>query len=186
MKQFNENNDKFPVDAYIFDDVTRKYRDLSSLDIVKEYTLDSSKVGEVLNSWKDLLESRYNAMLMEDKPENNNLLLMIIQNNDVANVIYKDMDLMNLYNDITSRYKALNICILYTNYDNATVSYDAPEPIRMIKMDRHIICFDDLDNLKVFDVNYEDLRANKKKLQIGDAYYINDNTVVKLKMVKNI
>ena len=65
------------------------------------------------------------------------------------------------------------------------VSYDAPEPIRMIKQEQHIICFDDLDNLKVFDVPYEELKANKKRLQLGDAYYIKDNAVTKVKLVKD-
>ena len=55
----------------------------------------------------------------------------------------------------------------------------------MIKQEKHLLCFDDLSNLKVFDVDYENLRANKKKLQLGDAYYINDNEVTKLKMLKH-
>ena len=43
----------------------------------------------------------------------------------------------------------------------------------------------ELDNLKVFDVAYEDMKANKKKLQSGDAYYIKDNSVIKLKLKNN-
>lgn len=94
------------------------------------------------------------------------------------------MDAMNQYTNMVSRYKALNICVIYANYDNASVSYDAPEPLRMVKQEQHLSYFDDLDNLKVFDVPYEELRANKKKLQLGDAYYINDNSVTKVKLIK--
>ncbi len=48
-----------------------------------------------------------------------------------------------------------------------------------------MLFFDDLDNLKPFDVGYEALRENKKHVEKGDGYYINDNMVVKLKIVKS-
>lgn len=54
----------------------------------------------------------------------------------------------------------------------------------MIKQEQHLLFFEDLDNLKPFDVPYEDIKANRKKVGIGDAYYIKDNTVTKLKIVK--
>lgn len=81
-----------------------------------------------------------------------------------------------------SRYKNLKVGVIFTNYENVNVSYDAPEPIRNIKQERHLLYFDDLDNLKVFDVAYEDMKANKKRLQLNDAYYIKDNSVVKVKL----
>lgn len=184
LTRLNDNRQEWPVKVYIFDDVSRKYKDLNTLEIVKNYTLDDKEVGSILDEWKEILEDRYNAMLTETTPKDNDLLLLIVQNNDVAKNISSDFNMMNLYNDIVSRYKALNMCILYTNFENLSMSFDAPEPLRMVRQARHVICFDDLDNLKVFDVNYEDLRSNKKKLQLGDAYYINDNTVDKIKLVK--
>ena len=54
----------------------------------------------------------------------------------------------------------------------------------MVKEAQHLLFFDDLDNLKPFDVPYEDIKANRKKIGTGDAYYINDNTVTKLKIIK--
>lgn len=173
-----------PAKVYIFDDVSRKYRDFKSLGIVKKYSLDSSDIENILKGWKALLENRYNSMLNEVEAYDNDLLLLIIQNNDVATYIAKNLDLLNIYKDIVNKYKAFNVGIIFANYNNSNVPYDAPEPIRMIKSERHMLCFDDLDNLKVFDVNYEDIRANKKRLQLGDAYYINDNIVTKLKLIK--
>jgi len=91
---------------------------------------------------------------------------------------------MNLYNEITTRYKSMGICIIYANYENVSLSYDAPEPLRQIKQDRHIFFYDDLDALKPFDPPYEAIRENRKKLNSGDAYYIRGNDVTKLKMVE--
>ena len=73
---------------------------------------------------------------------------------------------------------------IFTDFNNSFLPFDAPEPIRMIKSEQHIIFFDDLDTLKPFEVPYEEIRANKKRLETGDAYYIRDNVVTKIKMAK--
>ena len=121
-------------------------------------------------------------MIDEDENQDDELLLLVINNNDVAKVIYEDMDAMNQYTDMVTRYKNLNVGVIFTDYENVNVSYDAPEPIRNIKQERHLLYFDDLDNLKVFDVAYEDMKANKKRLQLDDVYYIKDNSVIKVKL----
>lgn len=185
LNRLNANRDKYPVRVCIYDDVSRKYKSLSDLEIVESYTLNTESITLKLNEWHYILEERYQAMVDEREPEDNTLLMLLIQNNDVAKAIYEDMDAMNQYRDVVSRYKALNVCVIYTNYVNSSVSYDAPEPLRMIKQDRHILYFDDLDNLKVFDVAYEYIKAYRKKLQLGDAYYMNDNVVTKIKLVKH-
>lgn len=185
LNKLNANAVQNPVQVTIIDDVSRKYKEFSDLPIVSDYTLDATTVVEKLSAWHAILEERYMAMLEEREPRNNDMLVLIVQNNEVAKRIYEDMDAMNQYNDIVGRFKAFNVCIIYANFDNAAVSYDAPEPFRMLKMEQHILLFDDLDTLKVFDVPYEELRANKKKLQMGDAYYIKDNAVTKLKLLKH-
>lgn len=128
------------------------------------------------------IADQISEMIDEDESQSDDLLLLVINNNDVAKVIYEDMDAMNQYTDMISRYKNLKVGVIFTNYENVNVSYDAPEPIRNIKQERHLLYFDDLDNLKVFDVAYEDMKANKKRLQLNDAYYIKDNSVVKVKL----
>lgn len=181
---FSEQSQKHPVRVCIFDDISRKYAEFKNLDIVEEYTLNTDKIIEKLNEWYEILDKRYSEMLeAEEAFSQDELLVLIIQNNDVAKKIYEDMDAMRQYTEMVTRFKDLNICVIYSNYENASVSYDAPEPLRMIKQEQHLLLLDDLDALKVFDVPYEEIRANKKKLQLGDAYYIKDNSVTKLKVV---
>lgn len=186
LSRFQENREEYPVKVTILDDVTRKYKEFSQMDIVETYSLDTETVIEKIAQWHEILQERYQAMLEEREPEDNSLLMLIIQNNDVARKIYEDMDVMNQYTEIVTRFKALNVCVIFANYINASVPYDAPEPFRMIKQEQHLLCFDDLDTLKVFDVPYEELKANKKRLQLGDAYYIKDNSVTKVKLVKSL
>lgn len=174
-----------PVEVSIFDDVKRSYADVKELEIVRNYTLNISDITSVITDWYDRLETRYQRML--DAVENaapEPLLLMIIQNNDVARIINDDFDVMNKYTDITSRYRGMGVAIIFANFENVSMSYDAPEPLRLVKQDQHILFFGDLDTLKPFDPPYEALRENKKKVTAGDAYYIRGNDVIKLKIVE--
>ena len=182
LKQMCDRRNEYPVRVCIFDDVKRGFKGCKELSIVSTYTITTEPVIDLLNEWSFILQTRYQKMIDEDESQSDDLLLLVINNNDVAKVIYEDMDAMNQYTDMISRYKNLKVGVIFTNYENVNVSYDAPEQIRNIKQERHLLFFDDLDNLKVFDVAYEDMKANKKRLQLNDAYYIKDNSVVKVKL----
>lgn len=187
LYNFSEERKKNPVRVCIFDDISRKYAEFKNMDIVEEYTLNTDRIIEKLNEWYEILDKRYSEMLIaEETFSQDELLILIIQNNDVAKKIFEDMDAMRQYTEMVTKFKNLNICVIYSNYENAPVSYDAPEPLRMIKQEQHLLLLDDLDMLKVFDVPYEEIKANRKKLQLGDAYYIKDNAVTKLKVVHHI
>ncbi len=182
FESLNERQAEYPVKVCIFDDVNRGLKECQNIPIVDLYTISTEPVIGLLSEWNHILQERYRQMIDETEMGGNELLFLVIQNNDAAKAIYEDMDAMNQYMDMISRYKALNVCVVFSNYENVNIPYDAPEPIRNIKQERHLLYFDDLDNLKVFDVAYEDLRDNKKKLQADDVYYIKDNSVVKIKL----
>lgn len=178
-------NKQYPVRAVIFDDVSRGLGYLQDSPLVDTYTLDTEKVSSILQEWHSILKTRYESLLDTGMlEENNELLLMIVQNNDVAKRIGEDIDLSDKFNEIVSRYKAMNVALIFSNYQNVSLPFDAPEPLRQIKKDQHIFFFDDLDNLKVFDVPYDAIKENRKRLESGDAYYIKDNEVTKIKMIK--
>ena len=172
---------KAKAQIVVFDDISRKYAFLKNR--VHAYSLSTDTVGEIIEQWHDELTKRYNNLLLDDGQKENELLLMIIQNNDVAAAIQNNMNIADKFNEIISRYKDLGVCFLFANYPNTSISYDAPDAIRKIKQERRLLCLDDLANLKNIDVPYDALRAYKKPLSAGDGYYINDNDVVKLKLV---
>ena len=185
LQSLESVKDEYPSRVVIFDDISRKYADFKDLSVVSNYFLGTDGIASIISEWHSILESRYDSLLEDGTMgDSSELLLLVIQNNDVAKVIGNDMDLTEQFTDIVNRYKGMNIAVIFANYSNTSVSYDAPEPIRMIKQDQHLICFEDLDNLKPFEVSYDDIRANRKKLGIGDAYYIQDSSVIKLKLVK--
>ncbi|MDO4673021.1 MAG: FtsK/SpoIIIE domain-containing protein, partial [Porphyromonadaceae bacterium] len=183
MKCLQDSRNKYPVEVCIFDDITYKYKQYQELEIVSEYIINPEEVTNVLADYHTRLIDRYQMLLDGGTLEKQPLLLMIIQNNDVARIIAEDITLQEQYSEILSRYKRLNVCFIYANYANASVSYDAPEPLHMIKEEQHLLLLDNLADLKVFEPDYEALRRYKKKVGTGDAYYIQGNNIEKIKLV---
>ena len=185
MNSLQNNRSVMPAKVVICDEPTRKYAEYSNNEVVDLYTLDIEKAFNVIKEWHEIAEDRYRNMLeYGNTDESNELMLMLIQNNDLAKKISEDFEVMEMFNDIISRLKGMNVAFIFTNFANSPLSFDAPEPLRIIKQEQHIIFFENLDNLKVFDVPYEEIKANRKKLEKGDAYYIRDGAVTKLKMVR--
>lgn len=170
------------AEIVIFDDITRKYAEYK--DKVAFYSLDASSVSGVIEQWHKELQRRYDCMMLNNASNTDDkLLVMIVQNNDVASAIQSDIGVLNKFNEILSRFKDMGVCIIFANYPNASVSYDAPDAIRTIRQKQHVICLDDLSNLKCIDPPYDAIRQYKKPISVGDGYYINGNDVVKLKLI---
>ena len=170
------------ADIVIFDDISRKYSQYK--DKVSRYSLGTDGIIDIINNWHEKLDKRYEKMLVDGQiPDDSELLLMVIQNNDVAQKIQDDYDVADKFNDIVGRYKNLGVCILFANYPNSMLSFDAPDALKVVKQEQHIICLEDLSNLKCIDPPYDAIRENKKPVTKGDGYYINNNDVEKIKFV---
>ena len=176
-------NKEYPPNIIIFDDINRKYADLEHK--VTKYIVGAQEVSEIISLWHDILEKRYDCLAAGEEIADKRTMLLIIGNNDVAKRIQGDSETLDMFKDIVERFKGLNASIIFANYPNNTISYDAPEPFKMIKQEKHLLLFDDLDNLKPFEVSYEAMRENKKRVEKGDGYYIDDNMVIKLKLVRS-
>lgn len=53
--------------------------------------------------------------------------------------------------------------------------------MKNIRDQRNFMYFDDMSNMKIFDVPLAMMRNFKKSIELGDGYYIKDNDCVKLK-----
>lgn len=173
---------KVEAEIVLFDDISKKLAPFKRL--ADKYFLNTESAPEIIKRWHSELEARYNRLLVESAGENHDkLLIMIIQNNDVASALTSDYDAQNMLEDFADRFRGLGAAILFVNYPNSSVSYDAPLALRLIKQNRKMIALEDLDKLKPVDLPYEALRDNKKPISVGDGYMLDDSDVTKVKFV---
>lgn len=169
--------------VYIVDGIERKLAPLKDHSSVVSYSILSDSVIGMLTEIEAELKSRY-AKLEADESDamsRSNLLLLVINNPDALTTISADSSALNAYKNICGRYKNLNVAIIVSCVENAAISYSATDVLKTIRDSRNMLFFDDLANMKVYDLPLSVTRNYKKPIDVGDCYYIKDNSVSKLK-----
>ena len=173
-----------PSEVYIVDGVDRCLREFESYGNVKEYTIDSNDLIEYLEEIHEELTERYERVNDGESLEMEPLKLIIVRNQDAILTLCKNTAAMKLYKELLGKLKSMKSCFVFMDVENAPVSYSGPEILKSIKDSKNFFFFDDLQNLKICDISGATLRKFKKKILLGDCYWMSGNEIEKLKIVK--
>ena len=168
--------------VYIVDSISKKLASLKSAVNVISYSMIAEDAVVQIRQIEQQLKERYDALVAgnEEVLESAELLMLILDNQDALLAICNDKDALNAYKNITGKYKNMKGCILVC-VDNANIPYSAPEILKNVRDQRHFMYFDDISNMKIFDVPLTIARNFKKPIEQGDGYYIKENICLKLK-----
>ena len=81
----------------------------------------------------------------------------------------------------SGRYRNLGVGVILSAVDNAPIPYNAPEILKGVRDTKHMMYFGDIAEMKVYDMPLMITRKFKKRIEVGDGYYIKDNECIKLK-----
>lgn len=178
-----EKRNKDTVVAYVFDNVNKKLASVQDNSIVSSYSVIAGGAVERVIAIEEELKERYNALMNGDDEilDKSKLIVLVINNNAELENISNDTRALAAYKNIVNKYKNLNVCVIIGDYPNVNISYASPEIIRNLRDARHFLYFDDMETMKVVDFPLAVMKKYKKQVNRGDCYYINDNTIVKIK-----
>ena len=111
------------------------------------------------------------------------LVLIIVNNNDAIDFVSSTKDLMDKYRKASKQMKALKIAFIYSDIDNANVSFGAPEILKKLKETKNSIMTDDLRDIQFYDIPPNVVRMHKK-LQNGDVFCMLDGEIKRMKFIE--
>lgn len=168
------------VDVFIFDDYRKKLSSLAEGADNVFYEIGAEQSKDILINIEMYLQNRYQELVAGEKMSNG-WKLLIINNDDVVAQISNDKAMLDQLKSIVGKYRMLNVYVVFGCIPNEQIVYGAPEVYKMVKEARQILFFGNLDNCKLVDIPLTIVRNNKKKIEIGDAYYITGNECYKVK-----
>lgn len=175
------------TEVYVLDAISRKLSECEKSDNVKSYAILAEQGKQTVLEIEQELEKRYGLIangnintLSESK-----LLVLVINSIETLDEMCADSNILASLRNITGKYKNMNVCVIIGNYENKNIPYAANEFVKKIKEDKHLMFFDNLSNLKIFDVPLAISRKFKKPLSVGDCYYMKDAECVKVKSILN-
>ena len=182
-----ERREQELCELYLFDGIERRLEKYKNAPGVCEYTLDAGKVKQTIAEVARRLEIRYQDMEEGnmEQLDREPLLVLVIQNEDCASQISSDRTSLELYKRIIGRYRSLKVLILITDLENISIGFGAPEVLRMLKENRNMLIFEDLDEQKFYDVPLSVAKEYAKPLSRDEAYRIQGNRLYKVKTVRH-
>ena len=173
--------------VYVVDGIGKKLASLKSGDNVTAYSMIAEDAVQYIKEIEKQLKDRYDALVagnenaLDDVP----LLMLMVDNQDALMAICNNPDALAAYKNIVGRYKNMKACIVAL-VENQNIPYSAPEILKNIRDQRNFMYFDDMSNMKIFDVPLVMSRNFKKPIELGDGYYIKNNECIKLKTALNV
>lgn len=185
FNQLYQNMFTNPTDVYLIDGMSKGLREFRDYGFVKEYSIDAEDFVTYVEEIYDEAVERYERVTKEELDLTEEPLMLVVVQNDMAiQTLCKNAAALKKYKELLSRLKAMKVCVIYVDVENASIPYSAPDILKDLKEKKNFFYFDDLQNLKVCDISSATVRKFKKKITQGDGYWLHGNDINKVKVVK--
>lgn len=171
---------------YIIDDVNRQLKNYKDKLYTEEYTLDYSRIGEIIIGLDEKFEERYNSLLQNESGEKIKMPLqvVVINSKEAMEYISSNKPILEKYNKLMKQYKALGISFIYSNIEDVTVPYTAPDILKRQKENKKAI----ITTPKLKDFKFCELQSavvrHMKPLEFGDAYLLEGTDISRIKVLE--
>lgn len=185
LRQLSANAIDNPVEIYILDSIERPLKKFSELGCVRDYTIEYVEIGTIVDDLSDVVEERYDVLLNEsiDSLKKYPLICVFVNNKDAIDYMSTTKDVCEKYKQMLKRAKALKVLFVYSNLENASVSFGAPEILKKQKEARNAFITDNLKEVQFYEIA-PNISRGAKQLQKGDIFYLDDNSVQRIKLIE--
>ena len=185
MEYLQKNIFNFESSVYIVDSYEQQLKSLNSMGIVEKYTVDLNDFELYLSDVEQIMQNRLSNVKEEgigcltDEP----LIVFVIQNRDVFASDGLSKTALESYKRLIKTYKDMKLLFVFADIDNMPIAYGASEMLKSMKDVGVLVAMEDIANLKLVDINANTARQFKKPIELGDAYWITEGGIEKMKVV---
>lgn len=173
----------FDYQLYISDGIQGKLKAARDYGITVAYNTNPECAVDMIHTIHEKLKERYNRMLLlgDTESEFGNRLILVLNSRESVDVISKDKEALQKFNEIVDKYKNLGVFIVIGRVPNAQILHGSPALLQSVKQNKHYLIFEDANLIKVSDISSAVQLRYKKPLEPGEGYYIKNAMVKKVK-----
>lgn len=168
---------------YIIDSIERTLQPFSKASCVIGYSFLPEHATQMLLQVRKEAENRYVRVAEGEVSilDNSPTLVLMLNSDEAINAISGDKKALEAWNELTRKFKTMNICIIFGALSNMSIPF-GNDVLKKIKDDRKLMFFEDLGNLKIGDLPYATTKKFSGALQKGDGYLIVGNEVARIRV----
>lgn len=183
LSVLQEKEESHSLEVYFSDSVDKAFLEYKDKPGIIQYSYNPSEAIEMVNDIYEKLEIRYQKLLegKDEEVQKEPLLMLILNAKEAFTLISADKIAIEKYKKMVTQFKALKVCVILSDMDNTAISFTSCEVLKMIKDEKTLIMFENLNEQKVVDVTTTVLREYKKRLNEGEAYIREGSSIIKVK-----
>ena len=173
------------TEAYIINDAERSLANLAEYGFVERYTTDISELEIIIDKLEKVLLDRQEKMTedMNYSIEEQPLLLLVVENARIFDVLQNNKELASKITQMIKQYKKYKFAVILSAIENVAVPFSASEFMKFVKDNKKFVVFEELANIKFFDVTVKQIKDNSKPLDIGDAFVCFEGDIQRIKTI---
>lgn len=172
------------VDLYIMDSIARTWADYEFNRNTAVYSNSTESIASTFDEISQLVENRYENISVGQSIAEEPWIVMVIEGNDVISDISIDKAHGAFIRNMFGKYKGLKTFILFSNVDNTSIAFNAPEVMKIIKDNKKYLIFEDINLIKLCDISLSLSKKYAKEIEAYDAYLIDDTNLKKIRCVQ--
>lgn len=173
------------AELYVLDSMAGKWSELEMLPKTVFYSIDADSSTSIVTEIGQIAEQRYQNYInrRSNIQESEPWIIVIVDNYDAILALSSNKNAMAILKEIWSKYSGMKILFIFTDINNASIPFNAPEILKIIKERKKYIIFDEISNIKIIDIPLSFTRKYTKPLDDGDAYLVEDGDVKKVRTI---
>lgn len=173
------------TEAYVIDNLQRTLGDVSGFGFVKKYTFAITELEAIVEEIETILHSRQERAAENEnyKLDEEPLILLVIENYKLWDYLAENKEVSTKLVTLVKQLRKYKFAILISDIENAAVPFTGPEFIKFLKENRRYVAFDELANMKLFDVTVKQVKEHSKPLELGDAFICNGSDIQRIKTI---
>ena len=184
ITKLGDSSYEYPVEMYVVDDEKESLAYCRDNPAVVKYTSNQMEIVDIIDTAYSTAISRFNKKMLGNSYEIEPLILLVFAGESVPDVISESDDCYNKFKSIITRYAGCKVSMLFTNISNNKVSSSSAKALIVIRNFMNVLCFEEMKDIEFVDINVEIKRQVKTTVTKGDAFYVSDGKITRMKTVE--
>ncbi len=183
FSKMGESVGDYPLELYVVDDDKESLVYCKDNPALASYSSEGMDIIDLIDREYELAQKRFNKKMMEGDLHGEPVHVIVLASSKAPDIIRENEETFMKFKSLVTKYANCRISILFTNIENVTLTAVSNPVLIVIRNCMNVLCFENMDSIKFVDININIKRQVKKPNAPGDAFFITDGKIKRVKTV---
>ena len=185
LNKIGESAADYPIALTVIDDEKGSLSYCKDNPALCEYYADKEDTADVIDKAYELAKARKNKMMLERNLDREPLHVIVFGSSKVPDVIAENAETVDKFKRLVREKECadLKISLIFTDIENEILTAMSNQALIIIRNCMNTLCFENMEDIKFVDIPMGIKKQVKETNSVGDAFFITDGKVKRVKTV---